>query len=259
MENGMYNKPSGRFWELDFLRGIAIILMIVFHLLYDFDYFGGYNFNLHSGVLLYLGRSAAIIFILLVGISLTLSISRTKKYTNPGQNLYSKYIKRGLRIFGWGLLLTFVTWIFISEGVIVFGILHFIGISIILAYPFLRFKSINLLLGISFIFLGSYLQTFNVDFPWLLWLGFVPENFYTFDYFPLFPWFGVVLIGIFAGNMLYPEYTRKFNLADLSRFSPVNIFCLMGRYSLFIYLIHQPFLIMVLYLLGFLETGMTTI
>ncbi|MFP4654508.1 MAG: heparan-alpha-glucosaminide N-acetyltransferase [Methanohalobium sp.] len=258
MENEMYDRPSGRFWELDFLRGIAIVLMIVFHLLYDLDYFGGYNFSLHSGVFLYLGRSAAIIFILLVGISLTLSISRTKKYSSPGQNLYPKYIKRGLRIFGWGLLLTLLTLTFIGEGVIVFGILHFIGVSIILAYPFLRFKSINLLMGIIFICLGLYLQNFNIDFPWLLWLGFIPENFYTFDYFPILPWFGVVLIGVFAGNMLYPGYTRQFNLADLSRFIPVNIFCLMGRYSLFIYLVHQPFLIMVLYLMGFLETGTIT-
>ncbi|WP_292484578.1 heparan-alpha-glucosaminide N-acetyltransferase [Methanohalobium sp.] len=255
----MNNRPSERFWELDFFRGIGIILMVVFHFLYDLNYFGGYDFNPHSGFLLFMGRSAAIIFILLVGISLTISVSRTKKYAENVWNLYPKYIKRGLRIFGWGLLLTLITWIFIGQGVIVFGILHFIGISIILAYPFLRFKSMNLLLGLLFIFLGSYLQTFSVDFPWLLWLGFVPEGFYTFDYFPLFPWFGVILIGIFTGNLLYPNYTRKFSIMDLSRNFPINMFCLMGRYSLFIYLIHQPFLIIILYLLGFLGTSTITI
>jgi uncharacterized membrane protein len=246
----MNKHPKKRFWEIDFLRGLAIIMMIVFHLLYDLTYFGGCNLNLHSGFWLYFARATATIFIFLVGVSLTISFSRSEKIQNLRKKLYLKYLKRGLRIFSWGLIITLMTRIFLREGFVLFGILHLIGISIILAYPFLKLRYWNLLLGIAVISLGIYLKNFTFGFPWLVWLGFRPDHLYTVDYFPIFPWFGVVLIGIFFGNLLYPDYTRKFNLYDLSNFKFVGLFCLLGRYSLIIYLIHQPVLIVLLYLLG---------
>jgi uncharacterized membrane protein len=242
-----------RFWEIDFLRGLAIIMMIVFHLLYDLTYFGGCNLDLHSGFWPYFARATATIFIFLVGVSLTLSFTRANKIQNLRKKLYLKYLKRGLRIFSWGLVITFATWIFLRDSFVLFGILHLIGISIILAYPFLKLRYWNLLLGIAFISLGIHLKNFTFGFLWLVWLGFMPDHFYTVDYFPIFPWFGVVLIGMFFGNLLYPDYTRKFNLYDLSNFNFTGLFYLLGRHSLIIYLIHQPILIILLYLLGIVD------
>jgi uncharacterized membrane protein len=245
-----------RFWEIDLMRGLAIVLMVVFHLLYDLNYFLGYGFDLNSGLWMYVGRSAAILFILLSGISLSLSYSRNVKMQNTGQNLYLKYLKRGCRIFSWGILITFMTWLFLRKGVIVFGILHFIGVSIILAYPFLRFRNINnLLIGVVIILLGLYLGNFTVDSSWLLWLGLRPHEFYTLDYFPVFPWLGVTLIGISTGNFLYHDYTRRFNIREISGYLPVRLGCMLGKRSLFIYLIHQPVLIGLLYLPGFSDIG----
>lgn len=244
-----------RFWEIDFLRGLAIIMMIIFHLLYDLNYFSDYNLNLHSGFWSYFARSTATIFILLVGISLTLSFSRARITQKAGKGLYIKYIKRGLMIFSWGVIITLITWVFLRQGFVVFGILHLIGISIILSYPFLKLGSWNLLIGIIFISLGMYLKKFTFGFPWLMWLGLMPEHFYTLDYFPIFPWFGVVLIGLFLGNLLYPNYIREFKLWDLSKFSFIRLFCFLGRHSLLIYLIHQPILIILLYLLGIVNIG----
>jgi uncharacterized membrane protein len=90
----------------------------------------------------------------------------------------------------------------------------------------------------------------NFGFPWLIWLGLTPDNVCAVDFFPIFPWFGVVLIGIFVGNSLYPGATRKFNLCDISNSFIIRLFCFLGRHSLLIYLIHQPLLITLLYLLG---------
>ena len=239
-----------RFWEIDFLRGLAVIMMILFHLLYDLAYFGEYDLNLHSGFWLYFGCTAATIFILLVGISLTLSFSRANKIQDAGGKLYQKYLKRGLKIFVYGLIITLTTWIFLREGFVIFGVLHLIGISIILAYPFLKLRSWNLMLGIIFIALGMYLKNLTFGFPWLMWIGLMSCHFYTIDYFPIFPWFGVILIGLFFGNLLYPNYTRKFNLRDRSDFSFMPLFCFLGKHSLLIYLIHQPVLITLLYILG---------
>ncbi|MEA1908097.1 MAG: heparan-alpha-glucosaminide N-acetyltransferase [Euryarchaeota archaeon] len=249
----MDKHPEQRLWEIDFLRGLAIIMMVVFHLLYDLTYFGGCDLNIRSGFWLYFGRATATIFIFLVGVSLTLSFSRYGKIRNSGQKLYLKYLKRGLKIFSWGLIITLATWIFLREGFVLFGILHLIGISIILAYPFLKHRYLNLLLGIAIIPIGIYLKNFTFSFYWLVWLGFVPDHFCTVDYFPIVPWFGVILIGVFFGNLLYPNYTRKFNLWDCSEFRSIGLFCLLGRHSLAIYLIHQPILIILLYLLGIVD------
>ncbi|MEA3282713.1 MAG: heparan-alpha-glucosaminide N-acetyltransferase [Euryarchaeota archaeon] len=249
----MNKHPEKRFWEIDFLRGLAIIMMVVFHLLYDLTYFGECGPNLQSGFWLYFACTTATIFIFLVGVSLTISFSRSEKIQNLRKKLYLKYLKRGLRIFSWGLIITLMTWIFLREDFVLFGVLHLIGISIIIAYPFLKLRYWNLLLGIAVIALGIYLKNFTFDFPWLLWLGFMPGYFYTVDYFPIFPWFGVVLIGVFFGNLLYPNCTRKFKLYNLSNFNFTRLFCLLGRHSLVIYLIHQPMLIILLYLLGIVD------
>ena len=244
-----------RFWEIDFLRGVAIILMILFHLAYNLNYFGRYAIDLNSGFWLYLARASSITFILLVGISLTLSFSRAKKMKIDGKKLYSKYIKRGLKIFSWGLIITAITGIFFREKFIFFGVLHFIGISIILAIPFLRFRYLNLLLGIVFISVGMYLKNIFFDFSWLVWMGLRHEKIVAFDYFPIFPWIGIVLIGIFIGNTLYSDYKRKFKLLDLSNNYIVKLFSFAGKHSLFIYLIHQPILILFLYIFGVADIG----
>jgi len=234
-----------RFWEIDFLRGIAVIMMIIFHILFDLNYFSVHYSDLWSGFWFFFGRITALIFIFLVGISLTLSYARAKKRKI---NLPAKYIKRGLRVFGFGLLITLATFLLLKEGTIFFGVLHFIGVAIILAYPFLKYTKENLMLGIIFIIAGFSFSATFADFPWLLWLGFVPENFYMLDYFPILPWFGVVLLGLFAGNMLYKNYKRVFRIRDLSSFFPIRQLCFIGRHSLVIYLLHQPILIGLLYL-----------
>jgi uncharacterized membrane protein len=242
---------KGRFWELDLLRGCAVIMMVVFHLAYDLNYFGAYGLDMHSGFWFYLARVTAGTFILLVGVSLSLSAERARLLGQ--QRLSVKFLKRGLKIFALGLGITAVTYLLIGNGFIVFGILHFIGLSIILAYPFLNLKAGNIIIGLIIIATGLYLQGTAVDFPWLLWLGLAPVNFYSIDYIPLFPWFGVVLIGIFLGDTFYGGYTRRIDLPDPSGSAPAMFFILLGRNSLLIYLIHQPVLITILYLSGLIH------
>ncbi|MCE7699283.1 MAG: DUF1624 domain-containing protein, partial [Methanobacterium paludis] len=104
-----------RFWEVDLLRGFAIVMMITYHMIYDLTYFGAYDFNIYSGFLWYFARITAFIFIFLVGVFLKLSYSRSEElhlYTR-NRDLFLKYLKRGLKIFVLGLGITMVTWIFI--------------------------------------------------------------------------------------------------------------------------------------------------
>jgi uncharacterized membrane protein len=84
--------------------------------------------------------------------------------------------------------------------------------------------------------------------PWLLWLGLAPEGFYSLDYLPLLPWFGVVLMGIALGDFLYHGYKRRIALPDLGGALLVRPLAFLGRNSLLIYFVHQPALIALLYL-----------
>jgi uncharacterized membrane protein len=236
-----------RFWEIDFLRGIAIILMIIFNYSFALSYLHIYTIN---GEFLYwyiFPRFIGGIFIFIAGISLTLMQGQIK----DKKEIHKKIFLRGLRIFGYGLLITLITYLTFPEAFIIFGILHFIGISIILGSLFLKFKKFNFFLGLLIIILGLYIQNFRFDFSWLLWLGFIPKDYYTFDYFPILPWFGVSLLGLFFGNLLYKNGKRRFKIRDLSNISVIRFLAFIGRKSLVIYLAHQPLLILTLLILGF--------
>jgi uncharacterized membrane protein len=241
----MDERLEKRFWELDFFRGVAVVMMILYHLLFDLSYFAGYNIDVHSGFWLHFAQAIATIFILLVGISLTLSASKAK-ILGSAEMLFTHLLKRGLKIFSLGMAITLVTYLLIGRGFIIFGILHFIGLAIILAYPFLKLRTANIFIGFVFILIGLFLQSLSFSLPGLFWLGQISGEFYTLDYFPLFPWFGVVLIGIFLGNSLYPGHKRRIDLQELSRYFWARPFSALGRRSLLIYLIHQPALIVIL-------------
>jgi len=249
------NYSINRFWELDFTRGLAVIGMIIFHALWNLNFFGYTTLNLYSGWLGIFQKVIAVTFLALVGIGLTLS-------ANKHENYKTWFLKRGLFIFGLGMLITAFTFIFFRENLIYFGILHLIGVSIILAIPFAKQIYANLILGLSLIITGLYLQTLTFNFSYLLWLGFYTPlatfdyfsyllwlGFYTplatFDYYPILPWFGVILIGIAVGNIIYKNGNR---LKEIKEYN--NIISKIGKQSLLIYFIHQPILFGVLMLLA---------
>lgn len=234
-----------RFWEVDMLRGCAILPMICYHMLFDLKYFAFYDIDVSSGFLLVMARTAASLFLLIVGISLTLSYSRSQLMRHE-KVFFPHLLKRSAWIMSLAMGVTWVTYLAIGRGFIVFGVLHLIGISLLLAYPFLRLKKGNFVFGLAVILLGKYLESINVDFPWLLWLGLAPANFDSVDYFPILPWFGVILLGMGLGSLLYPGYKRSYSLPDLSPSSLARVLAYLGQNSLAIYLIHQPVIIMLL-------------
>ena len=170
---------------------------------------------------------------------MTLNYNRSKK------NAAARFVRRGLEIFSFGLAITLTTYLFFPEGTILFGILHFIGISTILSIPFLAMRKKGFFLGLLAAIAGFYLQTMEFDFPWLVWLGFMPKNFYTFDYFPIFPWFGLILLGICLGNRFYTNGKRIFRINEPES-GFIKSLALIGRNSLIIYLFHQPLLVILI-------------
>lgn len=236
-----------RFWEIDALRGLAVVMMVIYHFAYDLHFFQVTDMVFRNRFWFYFQRTIATTFIGLVGVSLTISYNRAIQSGRQEGVLFRKFFRRGLRIFGWGMLITLVTWFVLGRRLAVtFGILHFIGLSIVLAYPFLTRYWLNLSLGLVLIGLGKVLQRQAFDWPWLVWLGFEPANHFYVDYFPVVPWFGVVLLGVFVGRTLYKGNRRAVVLPDLSNLWLVRFLQWWGQRSLTVYLIHQPILFAIL-------------
>lgn len=238
---------NSRIAEVDFFRGIAILMMAVFHFTWDLDYFGIASQNLYAGFWGIFQKLTGGLFIFLVGVSLTLSYSRTIK--KSPDKYPSKFLLRGLKVFCYGLIITAASLLFAKDEFVFFGILHFIGASIIIATPFIRFRWINLMLGITALWSGIYLEQFMFSFPWLVWLGLqCPVS--TLDLYPVLPWIGIVFLGLFFGNMIYPAGRRIIKIKPnktAERISwPVRF---LGKHSLLIYFLHLPLMFGLAYLI----------
>lgn len=283
--NRFFRMPSGRYWEIDAWRGIVVITMIIFHLMWDLWFFRVMpDLVLYAGFWKYFQRFTACSFVFLAGVSLAIVYQRKPEF--------SRYLKRGLYVFGCGVVFSLAVWLF-GIGYVHFGVLHMIGVSTILAYPLLRYKWLNVFLWLVFFIIGGILllpddqvwavwsmlnsasttgdvpypmqvtwwlrwldptilqaMSIQVDHSWLVWLGITPPQYYPVDFFPLFPYFGLVLLGVAVGNMVYNKNGRGFSLPDLSELAPVRILRFLGSHSLPIYMIHQPVLFAILVMLG---------
>ena len=251
---------ADRFWEVDAARGVAVVMMVIYHFMYDLYFFRISDVLFTNRFWFYFQRVTASTFVVLVGVSLAIIYQRAAAKNRTGRSLAWRLFQRGARVFGWGMVISLGTYLALGPEVYIkFGVLHFIGFSIAISYPFLRFRWLNVGLGVGLIIAGKILQQFTFDLPWLVWLGFEPANHFYVDYFPAIAWFGVVLLGIAAGNFFYRADGRALPLPDLSGWGPVAALRRMGQHSLPIYLLHQPalfaLLIPILWLLGIGKLG----
>jgi len=241
---------TDRYEELDAARGVAILMMILFHILFDLYFFNLYPINVISGFWRYFSFATASLFLLIAGISLSLSHDRLlRSGTGTGPlPVAGHFLKRGAMIFGCGLLVTLATWLYLGEGFVVFGILHLIGVSIMISPLFFRYGKNNILIGAVAIAIGIVVSSDGMAGPlWLLPFGIHPASFWSVDYTPIFPWLGLVLIGLGLGTLIYPSGNRAFLVPDQLAFllQPLSN---LGRHSLIIYLVHQPLILLFLHL-----------
>jgi uncharacterized membrane protein len=229
-----------RYIELDILRTTAILGMVVYHTAYDLQSFYGWNIEVFSGGWKLMQLATASLFLLLVGI--------TSSFSNRHP------FKRFLRIGAAALLVSVVTFLIDPETYVRFGILHLIAVSALLV-PVLvlvpaRLRAWLIVPGILLIFSGPSVSSIP-PIPYLLLpLGIRPEHFTTVDYFPLIPWFGVILIGYGMGYLLYNRFANgRMLLVEAKKLRSYEAISWPGRHSLLLYLIHQPVIIGILWIL----------
>jgi uncharacterized membrane protein len=221
---------NGRIWELDALRGLCILCVIIVHTLFDLVYFWHLPITFPP-VYQFIQDNGGVIFILLSGICVTLG---------------SRSLRRGLIVLGFGMVITIVTWGMTKVGmagpdlVVRFGILHLLGTCMIL-YPIFKAWPIPLVSGIGVIvIIAGYLFLQNqVQSRWLFLLGLRYPGFTSGDYFPLFPYLGWFLLGTVLGKIFYSDRTTKFPHVR-HELPVIRFFKACGRQSLWIYLLHQP-------------------
>lgn len=245
------SKIQNRLWEVDALRGLAVVAMIFFHFMWDLWFYRLTYQDVVGPAWQAFARGIGTTFIFVLGLSVTLDYSRI---VAKGISPFARTLKRGLMIFGCGLLVSIGTYAFIGNEWVRFGILHHAGVAIILAYFFMRLPALPVAgIGIALIALGSYLSGLPGPSEWLLPFGLVPPGLSMVDYYPLLPWFGVALLGVAFGKSAYANGARKFALPELGDSPPVRFLRFLGRHSLVIYLVHQ--LVLQAILIGLMQVG----
>lgn len=238
-------KEGKRFPEIDVLRGLAVSGMVVYHLLFDLTLAGITELNIYNPILEVLADVTAATFFVIVGMSMYVSFYRVRRGGKSPKARLWKYLTRGFKLFGLGLIISAVSYVIYPEYLIVFGALHFIGVSVVLTYFFLESlisartpKRVTVLsvFSVVAILLAVPLKSIEIGQPFLVWLGLIPEGFQSLDFFPLLPWFGFVTFGLVLGELLYPEGKRRYSFYKL-RNKPAQF---LGRNSLLIYFLHQP-------------------
>lgn len=222
-------KPN-RIWELDALRGFAVLCVVVLHFLYDLQALMGIPI-VENPVVYAIMQYGGILFVVLSGLCATLG---------------RRSFRRGVLVFGCGMGITLVTVVMVKLGmahesvIIWFGVLHLLG-ACMMIWPVCKKLPVWVLavLGVIFVVLGFRFDAMRVESPWFIWLGLRYQGFATSDYFPLFPHLGWFLLGAVLGRTAYRSKTTLLPKFPAEA-APVRFFRWCGTHSLWIYLIHQP-------------------
>lgn len=234
-----------RYFLLDELRGLALVLMVVYH----FFYLLGYVFGIDAGLRLFAGMSPiqpfiAGTFIFICGVCCRFSRSNAK---------------RGLRLAGAAALVTLSTLLMhllgMEDVLITFGVLHCLAAAVLLfallQRPLEKVPALPQIIVFLLLFIitasplyggqpGLGIGRWLLPFPHtklypLYILGFPGSGLSSADYIPLLPWlplfFAGTAAGIYGRQQRFPAFFARSHSRALQW---------LGRHSLLLYLLHQP-------------------
>jgi uncharacterized membrane protein len=231
--------PIQRRWELDVLRGAAVIGMVFYHALYDAAAAGlTAQDPLSDGWRLF-ARGVLMLFLLVSGASDALSAARAPDRATR----WRKALKRAAILGAAALLVTVATRTGAGEFYVRFGVLHCLAVAALILPLLDRWGPLAHLAFAAVLGAISWPFAQMTGSVWLLPLGLPQPGFMTMDYVPLLPWVGVIAIGQGAGRWLQgpPPSTLWPELKPLAA---------VGRRALPIYLLHQPVIIPLCWLLA---------
>ncbi len=225
-----------RWRALDAARGLAVVAMVAFHLIWDLAHFGYINHSIPwSTPVKMFGHSIAFAFLFIAGVSLVLA--------HRDHIDWRAFWRRFGVIAGAAALVSLGTWLVFPAAFVFFGILHCIAAASLLSVLFLRAPWPAAMVAGAFFFAAPLVfasPAFNAN--WLQWLGLGTTEPLTQDWRPLFPWAGAMLLGVGAARMLTQSAREVAQDAPQIHAPGEKSLAFLGRHSLLIYLIHQPLL-----------------
>ncbi len=235
---GISRRP--RLLAIDITRGVAIIAMAVYHLSWDLSFYRyiPVDVGYHPAWVAF-ARTILFSFLFLVGVGLVLGHGDGVRWR--------AFWRRWAFVAAGAMIITISTWFTFPDSFVYFGVLHAIAATSLLALPFLSTPQwLTGLASAGIIALPFVFSDPLFNERMYSWIGFwvvpPPAN----DLVPLFPWLGVVLLGVLVMRLV-----RRTSLLDrLAAIQPRNAFARvlarMGRWSLVIYLVHQPLLLAII-------------
>lgn len=240
-----------RIYWIDNIRAIAMISMVLYHTVWDLVYMYGMNWQWYRSDLAFMWQqSICWTFILLSGFCWNFS-------KNP--------LKQGMIVSGAGIIVTVITMVFSYESRIVFGVLTLIGASALLLIPLQKtfekmpawtgFVMMFFMFACTYLINDGYLGIFRLELAELpqslyanffsTFLGFTEWGFFSADYFSLMPWAFLY----FAGYFLYRLWREKKIPGAMCMNRKMPVLTSLGKKSLLVYMLHQPLIYMILFLI----------
>ena len=237
--------PLARVDVVDALRGVAITMMIAYHVCFDLTFFHWTDWAMLDDARWIAWRSGIVTsFLFVTGLSLALRDERDQR-TQTGW-LDRAFLRRWAQVAGAALLVTVGSMLLFPDRFIYFGVLHFVAAAMWICRRAPRLGGWAVAMGLAAIALGLTVAHPAFDPRAIDWIGFATVKPITEDYVPLFPWIGVVLVGCGLGAWWgRRRFALSTPLAAAWSASPRPIrvgLATMGRWSLTIYLLHQPLL-----------------
>ncbi len=215
---------KNRIFELDFLRGIGIIFVVIYHTLYDLQSIYGLQVGMGGTQAATWAYSFTTMLILVSGASAWLG-----RHT----------AKRGMVVLACAYIITLATTLALPSMYIRFGILHMMGFSMLITAALKKYHvkaSVIVPTALFVIVAGIWFYTLRVPFGFLYPLGLISPDYMTIDHYPLMPFGGIFLLGYSFSMGYYCDGKSPFAGNNYIE-SPITF---AGRHSLTIYMLHQP-------------------
>lgn len=225
---------------IDEYRGFVVLNMIAYHAIWDLVYMFGENWQWYKSEIGFIWQQwICWSFILVSGFCWKMG---------------KRQLKRGLLVYGAGVVISLVTILVMPESKVVFGVLTLLGSSMLLMIPLdLFLRKVNAVGGCVISFL-LFLFTYSINSGYLgfwkqklillprewyangftTYLGFMEKGFFSTDYFSIIPWFFLFVTGYFMYQLLSKRTMRILERSYCPALGWI------GKKALIIYMLHQP-------------------
>lgn len=219
-------QSNNRLLLIDQFRGIAVLLMAIFHFCYDLSVFDFLTFKLNGGFFTWFRFLIVTLFFISVGASL--QVAHTPRIQ------WRKFNIRLLKLGIGAAFITVSTYFMYPKAWVWFGVLHFIFVASILSLPLLRLPLVAALIGVSIFLLFNLTDWFNLHFLYLEYRKALHIPRATVDLTRLIPWLGMVYIGIYVG------YKKCWGINKLPMPFGEPLINWLSKHAFVFYLVHQP-------------------